>query len=165
MLKTLGLYPFGRGRVEFFFEVSFESREAPATKPGEFFDFQVVEVIVQHHGLHINLRFACIRFNFLKLRPLGPGTGNKILYFGQNRKRVPRPEKVVSPLELNTLFISEDKLPIKYHPQGEMAFVSQSGAFFITRYSQALELPVKYGFCIGNQLDISLHHFLDIFDL
>jgi len=60
---------------------------------------------------------------------------------------------VISPLKISTLFISRNRLPINYHKNGNIGFISQSGAFFITRLSNSPELPIKYGFCIGNQID------------
>lgn len=60
---------------------------------------------------------------------------------------------VLSPLKVSTLFISRNRLPITYHNNGNIGFISQSGAFLITRLSNSSELPIKYGFCIGNQMD------------
>lgn len=68
---------------------------------------------------------------------------------------------VLSVLNLSTLFIAPEKLPIKFHPNGNTAFISQSGAFFITRFSQEENLPIKYGFCIGNQMDLKVSDFLE----
>lgn len=100
--------------------------------------------------------------------------GARLLDFLQNRKKqqlwVPRilgPNclgMINSDLELSTLFIPEFKLPVKYHQQGKILFVSQSGAFFITRLSQYADLPIKYAYCTGNQMDIGpvelTRHFL-----
>lgn len=69
---------------------------------------------------------------------------------------------VISSLKLSTLFIAPEKLPIKFHANGNLAFVSQSGAFFITRFSREENLPVKYGFCIGNQMDLKVSDFLEV---
>ena len=70
---------------------------------------------------------------------------------------------VLSNLQLSTLFINETRLPINYAPQGNIGFVSQSGAFFITRISNDDELSIKYGHCIGNQMDIKISDFMDIY--
>ncbi len=70
---------------------------------------------------------------------------------------------VSSAQKLSTLFIPKARLPITFHPQGNIGFISQSGAFFITRFSNGPELPVKYGFCIGNQLDLKAADFLEAF--
>jgi acyl-CoA synthetase (NDP forming) len=67
---------------------------------------------------------------------------------------------VISPLKLSTLFIAPSKLPIKFHELGNIAFVSQSGAFFITRFSREEHLPIKYGFCVGNQMDLKISDLL-----
>jgi acyl-CoA synthetase (NDP forming) len=60
---------------------------------------------------------------------------------------------VLSPLKISTLFISRNRLPVNFHKNGNIGFISQSGAFFITRLSNSPELPIKFGFCIGNQMD------------
>ncbi len=62
---------------------------------------------------------------------------------------------ILAPQRVNTLFIPTDKLPVGFHPDGTIGFISQSGAFFITRISRNPSLAIRYGFCIGNQLDIS----------
>ena len=69
---------------------------------------------------------------------------------------------ILSPLRLNTLFITQKSLSVPFHGQGNVGFVSQSGAFFITRLSKESKLPIKYGFCIGNQIDVRLSDFLAI---
>ncbi|KAA3612533.1 MAG: hypothetical protein D8M58_20430 [Calditrichaeota bacterium] len=62
---------------------------------------------------------------------------------------------VLSPQKINTLFIPENKLPVKFFPDGNIGLIAQSGAFFITRISRNENLPIRLGFCIGNQIDIS----------
>ena len=69
---------------------------------------------------------------------------------------------ILSSISLNTLFIPDEKLPISFNSKGKMAFISQSGAFFITRLSQMESLPLKYAFCIGNQLDLSFSELVDV---
>ncbi len=68
---------------------------------------------------------------------------------------------VLSPLNLSTLFIAKERLPINFAPKGNIGIISQSGAFFITRFSNDPDLKVKYGFCIGNQMDLKVHHFVE----
>jgi acyl-CoA synthetase (NDP forming) len=68
----------------------------------------------------------------------------------------------LAPVKLNTLFISKQRLPISFSTNGNVAFLSQSGAFFITRLSNLDDLPLKYAFCIGNQLDLSMGEMLDV---
>ncbi|HLE10900.1 MAG: hypothetical protein A2504_09385 [Bdellovibrionales bacterium RIFOXYD12_FULL_39_22] len=66
---------------------------------------------------------------------------------------------VLSPLSLNTLFISQKKLPIVFGEaasSSNIGIISQSGAFFITRLSNESDLQIKYGMCVGNQLDLSI---------
>jgi len=61
---------------------------------------------------------------------------------------------------INTLFIPESRLPVRLDPESPVAFISQSGAFLITRVSRDARLALRYGFCIGNQLDVSCAHLL-----
>jgi acyl-CoA synthetase (NDP forming) len=67
---------------------------------------------------------------------------------------------LLSPLKLNSLFIPQHKLNINFDPQSQVALISQSGAFLITRLSRHSNLSLKYGFSIGNQLDMKLSDFL-----
>lgn len=60
---------------------------------------------------------------------------------------------VLAPQHVSTLFISERKLPISFQEKGNIGFISQSGAFLISRLSNNPTLPIKYGLCIGNQMD------------
>ncbi|MCK5883154.1 MAG: CoA-binding protein [Bacteriovoracaceae bacterium] len=70
---------------------------------------------------------------------------------------------VLSELDLSTLFISRERLPITFSPKGNISFVSQSGAFFITRISTMESLPIKYAHCIGNQIDMKVSDFVDVY--
>ena len=65
-------------------------------------------------------------------------------------------------LALNTLFIPEEKLPLKAKP-GHLALVSQSGAFLITRLSRRPELGLRAAVAIGNQMDLRCSDFLEGF--
>ncbi len=69
---------------------------------------------------------------------------------------------VLSNLSFNSLFIPPEKLEVHFAPQGNLAFLSQSGAFFITRLSTMPELPTKYAFCIGNQFDVTMGELLEV---
>jgi len=69
---------------------------------------------------------------------------------------------ILAEIKLNTLFIPESKLNINFHSQGTIAFIAQSGAFFITRLSRNHNLPIKYGFCIGNQLDLNASDMINV---
>ncbi|WP_444994844.1 acetate--CoA ligase family protein [Aliikangiella sp. IMCC44359] len=67
---------------------------------------------------------------------------------------------LLSPLKLNTLFIPQKKLNVNFNPDSPVALISQSGAFLITRLSRHSNLSLKYGFSIGNQLDMKLSDFM-----
>jgi len=67
---------------------------------------------------------------------------------------------LLSPLKLNSLFIPQSKLNVQFAPDSDVALVSQSGAFLITRLSRHSNLNLKYGFSIGNQLDMKLSDFM-----
>lgn len=62
---------------------------------------------------------------------------------------------------LNTLFLPEIKLPFMT-TGGTLSLVSQSGAFLVTRLSNAPKLSLRYGVSIGNQLDVRLSHFIRV---
>jgi acyl-CoA synthetase (NDP forming) len=67
---------------------------------------------------------------------------------------------LLSPLQLNSLFIPQSKLNVVFAPDSDVALISQSGAFLITRLSRHSNLNLKYGFSIGNQLDMKLSDFM-----
>jgi acyl-CoA synthetase (NDP forming) len=67
---------------------------------------------------------------------------------------------LLSPLKLNSLFIPQRKLNVQFTPDSDVALISQSGAFLITRLSRHSNLNLKYGFSIGNQLDMKLSDFM-----
>jgi acyl-CoA synthetase (NDP forming) len=67
---------------------------------------------------------------------------------------------LLSPLNLNSLFIPQSKLNVQFAPGSDVALISQSGAFLITRLSRHSSLHLKYGFSIGNQLDMRLSDFM-----
>jgi acyl-CoA synthetase (NDP forming) len=67
---------------------------------------------------------------------------------------------LLSPLQLNSLFIPQSKLNVEFAPDSDVALISQSGAFLITRLSRHSSLNLKYGFSIGNQLDMRLSDFM-----
>ena len=67
---------------------------------------------------------------------------------------------LLSPLKLNSLFIPQSKLNVQFRPDSDVALISQSGAFLITRLSRHSNLSLKYGFSIGNQLDMKLSDFM-----
>jgi acyl-CoA synthetase (NDP forming) len=67
---------------------------------------------------------------------------------------------LLSPLRLNSLFIPQSKLNVEFSQDSDVALISQSGAFLITRLSRHSNLHLKYGFSIGNQLDMKLSDFM-----
>jgi acyl-CoA synthetase (NDP forming) len=67
---------------------------------------------------------------------------------------------LLSPLQLNSMFIPQRKLNVQFRPDSNVALISQSGAFLITRLSRHSNLNLKYGFSIGNQLDMKLSDFM-----
>jgi acyl-CoA synthetase (NDP forming) len=67
---------------------------------------------------------------------------------------------LLSPLRLNSMFIPQSKLNVQFVPHSDVALISQSGAFLITRLSRHSSLRLKYGFSIGNQLDMKLSDFM-----
>ena len=67
---------------------------------------------------------------------------------------------LLSPLQLNSLFIPQSKLNVQFAADSDVALISQSGAFLITRLSRHSSLHLKYGFSIGNQLDMRLSDFM-----
>ncbi len=67
---------------------------------------------------------------------------------------------LLSPLNLNSLFIPQNKLNVNFDSHSQVALISQSGAFLITRLSRHSNLSLKYGFSIGNQLDMKLSDFV-----
>jgi acyl-CoA synthetase (NDP forming) len=67
---------------------------------------------------------------------------------------------LLSPLKLNSLFIPQSKLNVEFAADSDVALISQSGAFLITRLSRHSNLNLKYGFSIGNQLDMKLSDFM-----
>lgn len=71
---------------------------------------------------------------------------------------------ILSPLKLNSLFIPQDKLNINFDTNSQVALISQSGAFLITRLSRHDNLSLKYGFSIGNQIDMRLSDFMALIE-
>lgn len=66
------------------------------------------------------------------------------------------------PGRYDTLFIPEEKLPkLRGEHRRNAAFVSQSGAFMITRLSRSPELDPAYMISVGNQNDLTLGDMLN----
>jgi len=107
----------------------------------------------------------------------GIGDGADLLGYGDRLKKFIQQKRVnnqwcpaivgpnglgmlLSPLQLNTLFIPQKKLNVKFSENSHVALISQSGAFLITRLSRNSNLSLKYGFSIGNQMDMKMSDFI-----
>jgi acyl-CoA synthetase (NDP forming) len=67
---------------------------------------------------------------------------------------------VSRPGNYHTLFIPTAKLPLRSDGQGNVAFVSQSGAYMITRMSKLDWMSPRYAVSTGNQVDLTVGDFL-----
>jgi Acyl-CoA synthetase (NDP forming) len=65
------------------------------------------------------------------------------------------------PGRYNTLFIPEYKLPMPSGAAQPIAFISQSGAFAVSRVSKHPNVNPKYLVTCGNQLDLTVGDYLD----
>ena len=63
---------------------------------------------------------------------------------------------VSRPGRYNTLFIPRAKLPVRAEGASNVAIVSQSGAFMITRLSRLPWLSPRYSISTGNQVDLTV---------
>ncbi len=63
------------------------------------------------------------------------------------------------PGHYDTMFIPEHKMPVPGGPMSPVAFISQSGAFAISRMSK-LPLNPKYAITLGNQMDLTIGDYL-----
>jgi len=64
------------------------------------------------------------------------------------------------PGRYDTMFIPEHKLPVPSGPVSPVAFVSQSGAFAVSRMSKLGRLNPKYAITLGNQMDLTVGDYL-----
>jgi acyl-CoA synthetase (NDP forming) len=64
------------------------------------------------------------------------------------------------PGRYDTMFIPEYKLPVPAGPVSPLAFVSQSGAFAVSRMSKLALLNPKYAVTLGNQMDLTVGDYL-----
>jgi acyl-CoA synthetase (NDP forming) len=83
-----------------------------------------------------------------------PGKGPLVL--GPNSMGV-----ASTPGGYDTTFIPEHKLPRATGPVKNLAFISQSGAFTITRASHLTQLSPRYLVSAGNQMDLTLGEVVD----
>ncbi len=64
------------------------------------------------------------------------------------------------PGRYDTMFIPEYKLPVPSGPVSPIAFISQSGAFAVSRMSKLGRLNPKYAITLGNQMDLTVGDYL-----
>ena len=64
------------------------------------------------------------------------------------------------PGHYDTMFIPEYKLPVPAGEVSPVAFVSQSGAFAVSRMSKLGRLNPKYAITLGNQMDLTVGDYL-----
>jgi acyl-CoA synthetase (NDP forming) len=64
------------------------------------------------------------------------------------------------PGRYDTMFIPEYKLPVPAGPVSPVAFVSQSGAFAVSRMSKLGRLNPRYAVTLGNQMDLTVGDYL-----
>jgi acyl-CoA synthetase (NDP forming) len=64
------------------------------------------------------------------------------------------------PGRYDTMFIPEYKLPVPSGSVSPVAFVSQSGAFAVSRMSKLGQLNPKYTITLGNQMDLTVGDYL-----
>ncbi len=65
------------------------------------------------------------------------------------------------PGRYDTTFIPEDKLPRPRGPRADMAVISQSGAFMISRMSKMPRIEPRYAVSLGNQIDLTASDYLE----
>lgn len=64
------------------------------------------------------------------------------------------------PGRYDTMFIPEYKLPVPSGRVSPVAFISQSGAFAVSRMSKLGQLNPKYAITLGNQMDLTIGDYL-----
>jgi acyl-CoA synthetase (NDP forming) len=64
------------------------------------------------------------------------------------------------PGRYDTTFIPEYKLPVPSGPPSPVAFISQSGAFAVSKASKLVSLNPKYSVTLGNQMDLTVGDYL-----
>ncbi len=67
---------------------------------------------------------------------------------------------VSKPGRYNTIFIPQSKLPLNNKGRSNVALLSQSGAFMISRLSKMAWLSPRYAVSAGNQTDLTITDFL-----
>jgi len=67
---------------------------------------------------------------------------------------------VSRPGRYHPLFIPQDKLPLRENGRSNLAFISQSGAYRVSRVSKLGWLSPRYAVSTGNQVDLTVSDFL-----
>ncbi len=67
---------------------------------------------------------------------------------------------ISKPGKYDTTFIPDYKLPRPRSPRSDMAFISQSGAFMISRMSKMPSIEPLYAVSLGNQIDLTASDYL-----
>jgi acyl-CoA synthetase (NDP forming) len=65
------------------------------------------------------------------------------------------------PGKYDTTFITDHKLPRPRGPRSDMAVISQSGAFMISRMSKMPHIEPRYAVSLGNQIDLTASDYLN----
>jgi len=65
------------------------------------------------------------------------------------------------PGKYDTTFIPDHKLPRPKEPRSDMAVISQSGAFMISRMSKMPHIEPRYAISLGNQIDLTASDYLN----
>jgi acyl-CoA synthetase (NDP forming) len=65
------------------------------------------------------------------------------------------------PGKYDTTFIPDHKLPRPKGPRSDMAVISQSGAFMISRMSKMPHIEPRYAVSLGNQIDLTASDYLN----
>ncbi len=68
---------------------------------------------------------------------------------------------VSRPGKYHTLFIPQNKLPLREDGKSNVAFLSQSGAYMISRMSKLDWISPRYAVSTGNQIDLTVTDFLE----
>jgi acyl-CoA synthetase (NDP forming) len=68
---------------------------------------------------------------------------------------------VSKPGKYDTTFITDHKLPRPKGPRSDMAVISQSGAFMISRMSKMPHIEPRYAVSLGNQIDLTASDYLN----
>ena len=68
---------------------------------------------------------------------------------------------VSKPGKYDTTFITDDKLPRPKGPRSDLAVISQSGAFMISRMSKMPRIEPRYAVSLGNQIDLTVSDYLN----